>query len=196
MRIFAAIAASFFMFPIALAAQVWVMGEEAYLTGDYATALEELLPYAREGNIETQLVIASIYEDAEGGFLDYAEAVRWYRLAAEQGSAYAQTALGFNYSNGVGVSQDYAEALRWYRAAALQGHAHGQLKLGVMYRDGQGVLQDNVLAHMWVNIAASHGAAPIALFRDSLSERMTTADISEAQRRARVCMDSDYTDCD
>ena len=89
---------------------------------------------------------------------------------------------------------DYAEAVRWYRLAADQGMPTRRTT-SASYANGEGVPQDYVDAHMWFNIAAANGE--MMLLRTATSgEPMTAADISEAQRRARVCMASGYQDCD
>ncbi len=116
--------------------------------------------------------------------------MKWCRKAAEQGNAIAQGNLGFVYSEGLGVTQDYAEAARWYRKAAEQGYAKAQGNLGVMYERGQGVPQDYVQAHMWFNLAASRVPPgerrdTAVKNRDIVAERMTPAQISEAQKLAR-----------
>jgi uncharacterized protein len=98
------------------------------------------------------------------------------------------------YFGGRGVPQDDAEAVRWIRLAAGQGYFVAQVFLSLMYERGKRVPQDYVSAHMWLNIAAANGAGP--KYRDTLSQRMSAADISEAQRRARVCVASGYQDCD
>ncbi|MDG2243887.1 MAG: tetratricopeptide repeat protein [Rhodospirillaceae bacterium] len=100
---------------------------------------------------------------------------------AEQGDANAQSTLGAMYDHGDGVIQDHKEAVKWRRLAAEQGHARAQAALGFMYRLGRGVIQDSVTAHMWFNIAASNGEEEAAGLRDAVAERMTPADISEAQ---------------
>jgi TPR repeat protein len=100
------------------------------------------------------------------------------------------------YAKGDGVAQDKAEAARLWRLAAEQGVAEVQTNLGFMYAKGDGVAQDNVQAHMRGNIGCALGNEGGCKLRDLVSEYMTPADISEAQRRARVCMESDYKDCD
>ena len=65
-----------------------------------------------------------------------------------------------------------------------------------MYDNGEGVLQDNVTAHMWFNIAGANGAEDGRDNREFIERKMTPADISEAQKRARICMASNYTDCE
>ena len=100
------------------------------------------------------------------------------------------------YANGEGVPQDHAEAVRWYRMAAEQGNAGAQGNLCVMYYEGQGVPQDYVTAHMWFNLGAAKGAPGVDEARDALGKEMSPADLSEAQRRARVCLETSYQDCD
>jgi TPR repeat protein len=116
---------------------------------------------------------------------DLAAAVRWYRLAADQGDASAQADLGFMYELGQGVKQDFAEAARWYRLAADQGVATAQTALGLLYEGGRGVPQNYVLAHMWFDLSAARGFRHAAELRDLLVDRMTPAQIAEAQKLAR-----------
>ena len=85
---------------------------------------------------------------------------------------------------------DYATAIRELRPLAEQGVAEGQFLLGVMYDKGLGVPQDYVQAHMWYNLAASR--RPPGEYRDIsvksrdiVAEKMTPAQISEAQKLAR-----------
>ena len=126
---------------------------------------------------------------------DYTAALQEFRPLAELGQAWAQAMLGVMYDNGEGVLQDYAEAAQWYRLSAEQGYAAAQNNLGGMYYSGDGVPQDAVLAHMWSNIAGANGVANGSENRGKVEKRMNQADISEAQRRARVCLASNYQDC-
>lgn len=50
---------------------------------------------------------------------------------------------------------------------------------------GKGVPQDYVLTHMWVTLAAAQGYEKAKKNRDKAAKRMTSEQISEAQRRAR-----------
>ncbi len=54
-----------------------------------------------------------------------------------------------------------------------------------MYRKGEGVPKDYVQAHMWYTLAAAQGDKDAGEFRDLLAEKMTPAQIAEAQRLAR-----------
>ncbi len=121
---------------------------------------------------------------------DYATAIRELRPLAEQGVAAAQYNLGNMYRLGEGVPQDYAMALQWYRKAAEQGVALAQTNLGLMYTNGEGAPQNHAQAHMWYNLAASKSppgkVRHDAVFnRDLVAEKMTPAQVSEAQKLAR-----------
>jgi TPR repeat protein len=179
-----------------VAAQDIYKGSAAYITGDYTTALKEFLPLADQGNVIAQYNLGNMYSDGQGVPKDDAEAVRWYRLAADQGYANAQYNLGVMYVNGTGLLKDDTEAVRWYRLAADQGNANAQYNLGVMHANGRGVPKDLTTAHMWWNIASLNGHEGAQGNRGKLEKEMTPEQIAEATRRAKVCMSSDYQDCD
>jgi hypothetical protein len=57
-------------------------GWAAYERSDYATALEELLPPANEGNAWAQFYLGTMYGSGNGVPQDYSKAAKWLRLAA------------------------------------------------------------------------------------------------------------------
>ncbi len=57
-------------------------GKEAYDRGDYATALNEWLPLAEQGNAVAQSSVAVIYAAGKGVPPDYVLAHMWLNLAA------------------------------------------------------------------------------------------------------------------
>lgn len=140
-----------------------------------------------------QDISAGVVALSEG---DFATAIREFRPLAERGDAEAQALLGGMYREGLGVPKDYPAALLWFRQAAGRGNPGAQYDLGRMYHEGNGVPQDYVSAHTWLNLASGNGSATGPAARDAVAANMTAADISEAQRRARVCLASDYQDCD
>ena len=147
--------------------------------------LERTRALAEQGNAFAQSNLAFMYYTGTGVPRDAAEAVRWYRLAAEQGVAIAQYALGYSYANGQGLPEDDAEAVRWYRLAAEQGDARAQSNLGYHYTNGEGVPKDYVLAYMWYNLAAAQGHDLAQRNKALTEQRMTRAQINEAQRLSR-----------
>jgi uncharacterized protein len=107
------------------------IGLAAYQTGDFATALKEWQPLAKQGNASAQKNLGFMYKNGKGVAQDYAEAVKWYRLAAEQGYANAQANLGIMYEYGRGVLQDNILSHMWYNIASANGY-----KKSSEWRDG------------------------------------------------------------
>ncbi len=124
-------------------------GIAAYKRGDYATALLELRPLAKQGNARAQVGLGAMYYYGKGVPRDYTEAAKWFRMAANWGHAGAQSSLGRMYEKGQGVPQDYAEALRWIRLAADQGHPGAQRGLGRIYHEGRGMPGSYAQAMKW-----------------------------------------------
>jgi TPR repeat protein len=94
-------------------------------------------------------------------------------------------------AKGEGVPQNHAEAVKWFQLAADRGNPEAQYNLGLAYATGMGVSQDNVSAHMWLNLAAtgfaSSDAAKRSLAahaRDAVADKMSPAQVAEAQRLA------------
>ncbi len=86
-------------------------GVAAYERGDYATALREFRPLARQGDASAQYNLGIMYDNGRGVPQDFAEAVKWYRMAAEQGHERAQFNLGAKYedvSGATGTNGDFA----------------------------------------------------------------------------------------
>ena len=104
--------------------------------------------------------------------------------AAAQGYALAQYNLGLKYALGLGVTRNYAEAAKWYRKAAEQGDADAQSALGSMYLLGRSVARNYVCAYMWISLAAAQGNSTAAKGVEIVEKKMTSADVSRAQRLA------------
>ena len=96
-----------------------------------------------------------------------------------------QSNLGLMYDNGEGVPEDDRQAVFWYRKAAKQGDAVAQSNLGNMYDDGEGVPKDDVQAYVWINLAAAQGDEEAKQDRTLIRQRMTPAQIAEAQKLSR-----------
>ena len=116
---------------------------------------------------------------------DFSTAFKEWGILAVKGDAEAQFRLGAMYEYGEGVPAQPTKAIQWYRRAADQEYGPAQYALGIVYAQGQGVLQDYIEAHMWLNLASSSGDPHAASERDKLAEKMSPAQIDEAQHRAR-----------
>ncbi len=125
-------------FTLGLTAPAWAGVDEgvaAYKRGDYATALRELRPLAKQGNANAQYNLGIMYENGRGVPQDDAEAVKWYRKAAEEGYAKAQVLFGNMYLQGYGVPQDYVQAHMWFDVAASRLPPGKQRDLAAEARD-------------------------------------------------------------
>ena len=78
---------------------------------------------------------------------------------------------------------DFATAMRIMRPLADQGHVTAQTVVGLMYYFNYG--GDYVSAHMWFNLAAAQGNAFAEMFLKDTADKMTPAQIAEAQKLAR-----------
>ena len=90
-------------------------------SGDFATALREWTPLAKQGNATAQSLLGSMYHEGQGVPQNHKTAVKWFTLAAEQGDADAQSNLGLMYGMGTGVIQDNVYAHMWWNIAASSG---------------------------------------------------------------------------
>lgn len=170
---------------VCLAAPAWAdfkAGENAYHRGDYATALREWQPLAKQGHVVAQYNLGLLYANGQGVQKDDAQARQWYEKAAVQEHADAQVNLGSLYDYGRGVPQDFKMAVRWYRRSANQGNDLAQRRLGLLYERGDGVPKDYVQAYMWYKLGAANGGKPGAVLRDALAIRMTSDQLIEAQK--------------
>jgi len=113
---------------------------------------------------------------------DYAKTAKELEGLANLGDPRAQYDLAVLYDKGLGVRQSNAEALRWYTRAAEQGDARAQYNLGLMYMNGQGVEPNLVLAYYWVSLSVAQGNANAPPAREYLAEKMTHAQIEEANK--------------
>ena len=69
---------------------------------------------------------------------------------------------------------------------AKAGKPHALYQLGLCYSTWQGVAYDLVSAHKYFNLAAMKGVAEARLWRAELAMQMSTNEIAEAQRLARL----------
>ena len=105
-------------------------GATAYKDGNYAAALREWKPLARQGNAKAQFFLGNMYYKGIGVPQNDGAAYKWFKKAAEQGLTRAQNNLGTLYMRGLGVSRNNTRAFIWLHISALQGD-----KVGIKNRD-------------------------------------------------------------
>ncbi len=138
-RLFALLLLGCLLQPLPSHAGEFRQGLDAYLDGDYETALAVWSPLATQGHAAAQYSLGSLYESGRGVSHDYRQVARWFRLAAEQGHAAAQFSLGNAYHHGYGVNRDPRQAEQWWRKAASQDFAAARINLDKLHQSGRNV---------------------------------------------------------
>jgi TPR repeat protein len=167
-----------------------------------ASDFQDNLTAAERGNAAAQLLTGFNYSLGDGVLQDDKQAVSWYRKAAEQGYDRAQFILGVLYENGTGVPQDDKQAMEWYSKADKQAYANAQYGLGIMYFKGGYILKDKQLdtlnykqSYMWFNLARYNGS-DVSKVMKALNVILLPNDINIAQSMSKICLESNYTECD
>jgi len=96
-------------------------GMEAYMAGDYATALEEFERLADRGVVLAYTHLGYMHALGEGVEPSLYQAAKWFERAARAGDATSQLALGVMYANGEGVERDNVRAFAWLSLAGAAG---------------------------------------------------------------------------
>ncbi len=119
--------------------------------GNFVEAAEGLRLAAEQGHAESQYLLSTMIDAAQGLPRDEAQAAFWEQKAADQGHAYAQANLSFRcYASG-----NFPEAFTWCQRAAYSHLAWAQYHLGLMYRKGEGIPQSDTDAAHWYRLAAA-----------------------------------------
>jgi len=147
---------------------------------------KELLTKAQRGDANSQMWLATAYEQGWFGERNFSEALKWFRKSAAKGNADAQNDLGQMYEDGEGVKQSYVLAAKSYRKAAehvpdLGGAGQGRNNLGMLYWDGRGVPKDYIQAYMWFRLFRVEPNRNLVYAK----EHMTEQQILEAKRRVK-----------
>lgn len=149
---------------------------------DLAKAVDLVQKAAAQGLAEAQFILGATYRAGTGISRDDIKAFEWLYKAALQGESRAQNEVGRMYMLGEGVPKDNAKAFEWTQKAAAKGEGDAQFRLGMDYLFGSGVATDNVLAYAWLNLANAKGVERALNIRIMVENKMTPAEIAEAQR--------------
>ena len=122
------------------------------------------------------------YSFGEGVTKNLETAFEYFMNAAEKDYVPAQYKVGVAYAYAEGTMEDKIQAVYWYEKAAMRGHTIAQRNLGVIYENGDGINEDKVKALAWYNILAQSGNVMDIRRRDTLTDEMSSTDISEAER--------------
>ncbi len=107
---FAAVLAAGCFTSVAVQAQSFEAGLEAYEAGKYKEAFGNWWPLAIKGHAKSQASLGLLYYSGRGAPRDYAKALRWFSVSAEKGQPTAQFFMGLLYFYGKGVKKDLGRA--------------------------------------------------------------------------------------
>lgn len=85
---------------------------------------------SKQGNTDAYYELGLLYDQGQGVFKNFDNAVTCMKIAAEKGHAGAQYKLGCYHLLGVGVNLDLKEALRLLNLSANQDHVEAHYNLG------------------------------------------------------------------
>jgi Sel1 repeat len=154
-------------------------GRVAYKQKDYATALKEFAPAARQGNAEAEAYLGRMYLLGQAVPQDRGQAIKWLKASADQGNADAQFFLGTIY---LLPHKDIPQGLMWMRLSAEQGNQDAQLLLGQSYMQGLKELpQDPIQADMWLRLAAKNNLPFYQLQLETAERQMNAAQIAKGK---------------
>jgi hypothetical protein len=126
------------------------VGVAAYEKGNFAAALKEWRPLAKQGNAAAQYNLGLMYDMGKGVPQDYKAAIKWYTLSAEQGNAFAQYSLGLMYWSGAGTIVDYVTAHMWLNIASSNGKDPEERNLLTKEMTAEQIHEAQTLAREWV----------------------------------------------
>ena len=106
--------------------------ENAWNSGDVATALAQWQALAEKGDIIAANNLGYLYDNGVGVPKDHSKAVFWFRKVAQAGGPIGQLNLGNAYLQGRGVEKDPVEAVKWLTLAAAGGEREAQQLLATV----------------------------------------------------------------
>lgn len=105
-------------------------------------------------------MLGLMYENGEGGVLDFNIAMDWYIRAGNNGHTEAQYSLGMIYHHGkYGVLKDYELSISWLqKAVEVDNNPSVQCIIGNIYNmGGYGIEKDPTLSRQWYLKSANQG---------------------------------------
>ena len=98
--------------------------------------------------------------------------------------------------NGLEVPSRDGYNLKWYMQAAKQGYASAQNNLGWLYSKTTTQFHNETKAYMWWFIAAQNGSKNALENMVRMETLLAPDNISNAQKMAEKCLQSNYQTCD
>lgn len=97
-----------------------------------ARAVNRMLFYAKEGNIQAQFDLAMAYAKGRGIKRDESKAFYWFHKSARGGHTLAKYYMGISFLEGRGVRRDIHLARYWFKQAIKAGHKKSVFYLAIV----------------------------------------------------------------
>ncbi|MDL2207167.1 sel1 repeat family protein [Desulfovibrio sp. OttesenSCG-928-M16] len=112
---------------------------------------------AEKGDVQSMLLLGSLYEQGIGTPRNFTSAMQAYEKAAFAGSADGYFRLGICHEVGMGTVADMAKAIVNYQKAAEMGQAQAQHRMASLYFTGTGLPKDEQQGFAFLVKAAEAG---------------------------------------
>lgn len=142
--------------------------------------------YARSaelGNAIAQYNLAMMYSNGESVYVDYQQAVYWFKKSAGQDFPPAQYRLGeLYYFEKGGLARDLDEAIALFNKAAEQNDPDAQMNLAMLRGTGEGLSKDTNKALFWLT-QAHKGGHESALYYHKILLASNDGNFTEVQQK-------------
>lgn len=152
-----------------------------------ANLVEVFEKYARSaelGNAIAQYNLAMMYSNGESVYVDYQQAVYWFRKSATQKFAPAEYRLGeMYYFEKGGLPRDLDEAIELFERAAKQRDPDALMDLAMLAGTGEGMPHDTGKALSLIEQAHNSGNVSALDYRDMLTASADGKFSADQQKR-------------
>lgn len=131
----------------------FVIAEEYFNNEEYEEAFHLYKKLAKEGSVDSQVLLGWMYQNGLGINKDVDKAFSWYESAAKLGSAEGQFYLAKFYAR----KKDFSVAMDWYFKSAEKHYSPALFRLGWIFDVGRGVKRDKEKALNYYRRAANLG---------------------------------------
>lgn len=151
---------------------------------------------AIRGDPRSQMSLGFYYQTGIGGVQSELEASKWYRMAVDQGDVDAKFFLAQILLKEKTDKEKLAEAVTLLQQGAREGKEVSQIAMANMYFTGDVVQRNWSRGYSWLLIAAAQDSKVAADNIKLLETKLTPKQITEGQKIASICYESDLKDCD
>lgn len=115
--------------------------------------IKEIERKALQGDINSQIIMSTIYYKGLGVDVNYTEYFKWVKMAADAGESKSQIQVAKAYLDGIGTGIDYNKVYEYCTKSANNGNRDAYYLVGYCYVQGIGIQKDLGKGLMWYIIS-------------------------------------------